>query len=184
MIIVQSSMFEGLGYLYSTNVKGVVRAYDIRTGKQLWRFDPMPGPGQKYHDTWENGSWSWTGNTGVWTHMTADTEAGLLYLPVETPTIDEYGGNRPRRQPVRREHRRRRSEDRRLQVALPVRASPAVGSRHVVARLLIDTDVEGKPRKLIAVPSKQGWLYMLRSHHRPADLADAEDAGSANRHAA
>ncbi len=74
------------------------RAFDIRTGKQLWRFDTMPGPGQPGHETWENGSWDWTGNTGVWTHITVDPEAGLVYLPVETPTIDEYGGNRPRRQ--------------------------------------------------------------------------------------
>src|SRR5580765_4081963 len=59
-IIVGSSMFEGLGYIYSTNVKGLVRAFDARTGKQIWRFDTMPGPGQPGHETWENGSWDWT----------------------------------------------------------------------------------------------------------------------------
>ena len=94
MAIVGSSMFEGLGYVYSTNVKGNVRAFDVRTGKKVWRFDTMPGPGQPGHETWENGSWEWTGNTGVWTQITADPEAGLVYLPVESPTIDEYGGNR------------------------------------------------------------------------------------------
>ena len=31
----------------------------------------------------------------MWTQITADPEAGIVYLPVETPTIDEYGGNRP-----------------------------------------------------------------------------------------
>src|SRR5512134_2292322 len=81
MVIVGSSMFEGLGYVYSTNVKGLVRAYDVRTGKQIWRFDTMPGPGQPGHETWENGSWEWTGNTGVWTEMAADPEANLVYLP-------------------------------------------------------------------------------------------------------
>jgi quinoprotein glucose dehydrogenase len=159
MIIVQSSMFEGLGYLYSTNVKGVVRAYDIRTGKQIWRFDPMPGPGQKYHDTWENGSWAWSGNTGVWTHMTADTEAGLLYLPVETPTIDEYGGNR---------HGDNLFAESIVAVDLKTGAykwhfqfvhHPLWDHDMSSPGLLIDTVVEGKPRKLIAVPSKQGWLY-------------------------
>src|SRR5688572_28309370 len=37
MVIVGSSMYEGLGYMYSTNVKGLVRAFDVRTGKQVWR---------------------------------------------------------------------------------------------------------------------------------------------------
>ena len=94
LAIVGSSMFEGLGYVYSTNVKGNVRAFDVRTGKKVWQFDTMPGPGQPGHETWEGGSWNWTGNTGVWTQITADPEAGLVYLPVESPTIDEYGGNR------------------------------------------------------------------------------------------
>ena len=94
-IIVGSSMFEGLGYRYSTNAKGLVRAFDVKTGKQLWRFNTIPGPGEFGNDTWENGSWEWTGNVGVWTQISVDPEAGLVYLPVETPTIDEYGGNRP-----------------------------------------------------------------------------------------
>ncbi|HYM34911.1 MAG TPA: PQQ-binding-like beta-propeller repeat protein, partial [Steroidobacteraceae bacterium] len=94
-VIVGSSMFEGLGYRYSTGAKGLVRAFNVRTGKQIWRFDTMPKPGEPGNETWENGSWEWTGNTGVWTQITADAELGLVYLPVETPTIDEYGGNRP-----------------------------------------------------------------------------------------
>src|SRR5262245_18371795 len=92
-VIVGSSMFEGLGYRYSTNSKGVVRAFDVRTGKQLWKFNTIPGPGEFGNDTWQKGSWEWSGNTGVWTQISVDPEAGLAYLPVETPTIDEYGGN-------------------------------------------------------------------------------------------
>ena len=95
MIIIGSSMFEGLGYRYSTNAKGLVRAFDVKTGKQIWRFNTIPSPGEFGNDTWENGSWEWTGNVGVWTQISVDPEAGLVYLPVETPTIDEYGGNRP-----------------------------------------------------------------------------------------
>src|SRR4029077_4695058 len=52
MVIVGSSMFEGLGYRYSTNSKGLVRAFDIKTGKQLWRFNTIPGPGEFGNDTW------------------------------------------------------------------------------------------------------------------------------------
>src|SRR4029077_8884500 len=56
-IIVGSSMAEGLGYRYSNNAKGLVRAYDAKSGKLLWRFDTIPAPGQFGNNTWENGSW-------------------------------------------------------------------------------------------------------------------------------
>jgi quinoprotein glucose dehydrogenase len=159
MIIVGSSMFEGLGYLYSTNVKGLVRAFDVRTGKQIWKFDTMPGPGQPGHETWENGSWAWTGNTGVWTAITVDPEAGLVYLPVESPTIDEYGGNRP-------------GDNLYAESLVAVDLKTGAKKWHFQfvhhpiwdhdmssPGLLMDVTIDGKPRKVIAVPSKQGWLY-------------------------
>src|SRR6185295_5256638 len=95
-VVVGSSFEEGLQFNYRTtkNSKGLVRAFDVRTGKQIWRFNTIPYPGEYGNETWEDGSWEWTGNAGVWTQITADPEAGLVYLPVETPTLDEYGGNR------------------------------------------------------------------------------------------
>ena len=93
-IFVGSSMFEGVGYAFSTNVKGLARAFDVRTGRKLWQFNTIPRPGEFGNDTWKDGSWEWTGNNGVWAPITVDTELGLAYLPVETPTMDEYGGNR------------------------------------------------------------------------------------------
>jgi glucose dehydrogenase len=66
----------------------------VRTGKPLWRFDTMPGPGQPGHETWENDSWKVTGNTNVWTLMSADEELGYVYLPFGTAANDFYGGHR------------------------------------------------------------------------------------------
>jgi quinoprotein glucose dehydrogenase len=159
MVIVGSSMFEGLGYRYSTGAKGLVRAFNVRTGQQMWRFNTMPGPGEPGNETWKNGSWEWTGNTGVWTQITADPELGLVYLPVETPTIDEYGGNRLGDN---------------LYAESLVAVDLATGQRkwhfqfvhHPLwdhdlssAPLLIDARIDGKDRKLVSVPTKQGWLY-------------------------
>jgi len=158
-IIVGSSMFEGLGYLYSSNAKGVIRAYDARTGKQIWRFNPIPGPGEFGHDTWKDGSWEWSGNNGVWTQITVDPDAGLVYLAVETPTIDEYGGNRP-------------GDNLFAESLVAVDLKTGIRKWHYqivhhplwdhdlpAAPLLIDTNVDGKPRKLVALPTKQGWLF-------------------------
>ena len=74
---------------------GFVRGFDARTGAQLWTFHTIPQAGELGNDTWENGSWRYSGNTGVWAPMSADIELGYVYLPVETPTNDLYGGHRP-----------------------------------------------------------------------------------------
>jgi glucose dehydrogenase len=78
-VIVGSSMEEGLSFNYHTsmNTKGLVRAFDVRTGKQIWRFNTIHYPGQAGNDTWENGH-GVTGNMGVWTQITVDPDAGLV----------------------------------------------------------------------------------------------------------
>jgi quinoprotein glucose dehydrogenase len=72
-----------------------VLAFDVRTGKKLWQFNTIPRPGEFGNDTWLRESWATNGNTGVWTQIAVDEQLGLVYLPVETPTSDYYGGQRP-----------------------------------------------------------------------------------------
>src|SRR6478735_6116300 len=94
-IIVGSSFREGATVNTHNNTKGLVRAFDARTGKLLWTFNTIPLPGEFGNDTWERDSWAVNGNTGVWTQITVDEDLGLVYLPVETPTSDYFGGHRP-----------------------------------------------------------------------------------------
>jgi quinoprotein glucose dehydrogenase len=75
-------------------VPGHIRGYDVRTGKRLWTFHTIPQAGEFGAETWENESWKINGNTGVWTIMSADLKLGYVYLPVETPSHDFYGGHR------------------------------------------------------------------------------------------
>jgi quinoprotein glucose dehydrogenase len=77
------------------NNKGYVRGFDARTGKRLWIFHTIPQRNEVGYDTWLNGSAEYTGNTGVWTQISVDEKRGLVYLPVESPTGDYYGGHRP-----------------------------------------------------------------------------------------
>ncbi|HVS23310.1 MAG TPA: pyrroloquinoline quinone-dependent dehydrogenase [Gammaproteobacteria bacterium] len=77
------------------NLKGDVRGYDVRTGKLLWTFHTIPAKGEKGYETWLDGSAEYTGNAGVWAPMSADPELGFVYLPVEAPLSDRYGGERP-----------------------------------------------------------------------------------------
>src|ERR1700733_16073070 len=78
-----------------TNVKGYVRGFDVKTGKRLWIFHTIPRQGEFGYNTWEKGSAEYTGNTGVWAQISVDEELGMAYLPVESPTQDSYGGDRP-----------------------------------------------------------------------------------------
>ncbi|MEM6705085.1 MAG: PQQ-binding-like beta-propeller repeat protein [Acidobacteriota bacterium] len=73
---------------------GDVRGFDAVTGEQLWSFQSVPQEGELGNETWLDGSWKMTGNTNVWTLMSADPELGLVYLPFGTPTNDWYGGHR------------------------------------------------------------------------------------------
>ena len=74
---------------------GHVRGYDAVTGELRWTFHTIPQPGEYGNDTWEDGSWEYTGNAAVWTAISADPELGYVYLPVELGTGDYYGGHRP-----------------------------------------------------------------------------------------
>jgi quinoprotein glucose dehydrogenase len=116
-------------------------------------------PGEFGNETWEDGSWEWSGNVGVWTEMSADPELGLVYLPIETPTIDVYGGNRPgdnlfSESVVAVDLKTGERKWHFQMVHHPLWDYDAVG-----APLLIDATIDGQARKLVCQPSKQGWLY-------------------------
>ncbi|MFN8061154.1 MAG: PQQ-binding-like beta-propeller repeat protein [Vicinamibacterales bacterium] len=161
VVIVGSSMKEGMTVTTSNNSKGLVRAFDVRTGKMIWRFNTIPRPGELGSDTWLNDSWKINGNTGVWTQITVDEENGLVYLPVESPTSDYYGGKRPGanlfgeslvcvdlKTGVRKWH-------------FQFVHHPIWDHDMSSAPLLMDINVEGKAIKAVAVPSKQTFLYVF-----------------------
>ncbi len=95
VVLIGSSFREGGTPKTHNNTKGLVQAFDVRTGKRLWNFNTIPRPGEFGNDTWLNDSWAVNGNVGVWNQISVDEDLGLAYLPVETPTSDFYGGHRP-----------------------------------------------------------------------------------------
>jgi alcohol dehydrogenase (cytochrome c) len=64
--------------------RGFIDAYDAATGKRLWRFDTIPGPGQFGHETWKGDSWK-TGGGATWLTGTYDPELDTVYWPVGNP---------------------------------------------------------------------------------------------------
>jgi len=160
-VIIGSSMKEGQTPVTHNNTKGLVRAFDVRTGKLLWTFNTIPRPGEFGNDTWENGSWAINGNTGVWTQITVDEDLGLVYLPVESPTSDWYGGHRPGNNLYGESL-----------VCVDLKTGQRKWYYQVVhhpiwnydlssAPILADINVGGKGIKAVALPGKQAFLYVF-----------------------
>ena len=140
---------------------GNVRGFDPRTGDILWMFETIPQAGAFGNETWENGSWEYTGNTNSWTIMSADDELGIVYLPIGTPTNDWYGGLR-------------HGDNLFAESLVAVEAKTGKRLWHFqmvhhgvwdydlpAAPTLVDLTVEGKKIKAVAQISKQGFTYVF-----------------------
>ena len=73
---------------------GDIRAWDVHTGKMVWRFHSVPRPGEVGHDTWAGDSWVGRSGTNVWGFSSLDVKRGLIFLPFGSPTSDFWGGDR------------------------------------------------------------------------------------------
>ena len=160
-VIVGAAFREGFTPSSKRNNKGYVRGFDVRTGKRLWIFHTIPKKGEFGNDTWLNGSAEYTGNTGVWTQITVDEQLGLVYLPVESPTGDFYGGHRPGNNLFGESL-----------VCVDLKTGERKWHFQLVhhplwdmdvssAPILADITVNGRAVKAVAQPSKQGFLYVF-----------------------
>ncbi len=73
---------------------GYVRAYNVVTGKLEWTFHTIPRPGEFGYDTWPKDAYKYVGGANVWSEMSVDTERGIVFLPLGSPTYDFYGADR------------------------------------------------------------------------------------------
>ncbi len=161
VVVIGAAFKEGSAPKSYRNNKGYVRGFDVKTGKRLWTFHTIPVKGEPGYDSWKNGSAEYTGNTGVWTQVTVDEELGLVYLPVESPTGDYYGGHRPGNNLYGESL-----------VCLDLRTGKKKWHYQIVhhpiwdfdlasAPILADIKVGGRAIKSVALPTKQGILYVF-----------------------
>ena len=168
VVIVGAAFMEGGTPNSKRNEKGYVRGFDVRTGKRLWIFHTVPRPGEYGIDTWQNDSWSYTGNAGVWGQISVDPDLGLVYLPVELPTGDYYGGHRPGAGlfgesivAVDLETGKRKWHYQLVHHGLWDMDIPC-------APILANINVDGHMVKALAQPTKQSFLYVLdRTNGKP-----------------
>ena len=164
VIVVGNSSIHGYYPIRLRNLPGFIRGFDVRTGKQLWKFNLVPQPGEFGADTWKSGSKIGTegvGKNDAWATYSADPELGLVYIPVGMPLMGEYGGHRP--------------GDNLFGTSL-VAIDAKTGQRRwhfqmvhhdiwdydtPMAPNLLDATIAGRPRRIIAQTTKQGWMYVF-----------------------
>jgi len=140
--------------------RGHISAYDARTGKQRWWFNVIPGPGEKGNDTWEGDSWMYGGGA-PWMTGSYDPELDLIYWGTSNASSDFYG-----------EHRKGDNLYTASIVALKASTGEIVWHFQpvphdvwdydaVYEQILVDLPVNGRPRKLLIHPSKNGFVYVL-----------------------
>jgi quinoprotein glucose dehydrogenase len=164
VIVVGNSSIHGYYPLRLHNIPGFIRGFDVHTGKQLWKFNLIPQPGEFGAETWKNGSKIGTDGVGkndAWAGYSADPDLGLVYIPVGMPLVDEYGGHRPGDNLFGTSL-----------VALDVKTGLRKWHFQFVHHdiwdydspmfpNLLDVTVNGARRKVVAQTTKQGWVYVL-----------------------
>ena len=141
-------------------IRGFLDAYDPNTGERLWRFWTIPGPGEPGNETWGGDMWI-TGAGATWLTGSYDPELNLLYWGIGNPGPDWNGDVRP--------------GDNLFTCSL-VALDPSNGkpkwyfqfTPHDVhdwdanqIPILVDGDVGGKPRKLVAMANRNAFYYLL-----------------------
>jgi alcohol dehydrogenase (cytochrome c) len=143
-----------------SGVRGFVAGYDAITGKQKWRFWTIPGPGEFGSSSWPGDSYLHGGAT-TWMPGTYDPELNTLYWTTSNAAPDFVGDGRP-------------GDD--LYASCVLALNPDNGELRwyfqftphdlydydgTETPVLIDTEENGTPRKLIAQADRNGYFYVL-----------------------
>lgn len=140
---------------------GHVRAFNPITGELEWMFKTIPQAGEFGNDTWEDGSWEYSGNTNSWTIMSSDDELGIVYIPIGTPTNDWYGGLRKGDNLFAESLVAVRAEDGELLWHFQMVHHGVWDYDLPAAPTLVDITVDGREIQAVAAISKQGFTYVF-----------------------
>ncbi|HEX5069741.1 MAG TPA: PQQ-binding-like beta-propeller repeat protein [Vicinamibacterales bacterium] len=160
-VVIGPALEVGLAPPSMKNVPGRILAIDARTGALKWRFNTIPVKGEPGYETWENGSAEYTGNAGAWAPLTLDERRGYLYLPIEAPTGDYFGG-----------HRLGNNLFSTTLACLDIRTGKMIWHYQIVhhdiwdrdnptAPILANVTIDGRPREIVVQLTKQAFAYVF-----------------------
>jgi alcohol dehydrogenase (cytochrome c) len=140
--------------------RGFIAAYDPNTGRQIWKFETIPGPGVPGHSTWESDAWK-TGGGSTWNTGVYDRELGLIYWGVGNPAPEFSGDPRP-------------GDNLYTNSVVALHATTGQLAWHfqftphdehdwdsTQTPVLADLPIGGKSRKVVCWPNRNGFYYVL-----------------------
>jgi alcohol dehydrogenase (cytochrome c) len=141
--------------------RGFVAAYDPRTGKQVWRFHTIPGPGEPGSETWPSAEWTERGGAPVWLTGSYDPTLNLTYWGTGNPGLDYNAKARPGDNLYSNSVVALDADTGKLRWHFQFTPNDAYDFDAVQIPVLVDMPWEGSPRKLMLWGNRNGFFYVL-----------------------
>jgi alcohol dehydrogenase (cytochrome c) len=141
-------------------IRGFLAAYDVSTGRQQWKFDTIPGPGEVGHETWENDAWR-TGGGATWITGSYDPSTDLLYWGVGNPSPAFAGDVRPGDNLFTASVIALDASTGKLAWYFQFTPHDEHDRDAAQTPVLADLAITGKVRKTICWPNRNGFYYVL-----------------------
>ncbi len=158
-LVVKDKVLVGVGG-GEFGIRGYVAAYDAETGDEAWRFYTIPGPGEPGHETWEGDDWQ-HGGAPVWITGSFDPELDLTYWGVGNPGPDWNAAQRPGDNLYSDAVVALDADTGELVWHFQFTPNDGYDYDAVQVPVLVDTDWDGAPRKLMLWANRNGYFYVL-----------------------
>jgi alcohol dehydrogenase (cytochrome c) len=141
-------------------IRGFIAAYDAHTGREVWRFNTIPGPGEPGHETWEGDSWQ-TGGGPVWMTGSYDPVLNLTYWGVGNPSPDWNSDVRPGDNLYSDSVVALDADTGKLKWYYQFTPHDDLDFDAVQVPVLADIEWQGQKRKVILWANRNGFFYVL-----------------------
>lgn len=141
-------------------IRGLLDAYDAKTGRRVWRFWTVPGPGEPGHDTWEGESWK-TGGVPTWITGSYDPELNLVYWGTGNPGPDYDGDEREGDNLYANSLVALNADTGQLKWYFQFTPHDVHDWDANQVPVLIDSEVKGRKRKLVVQANRNAFYYAL-----------------------
>lgn len=141
-------------------VRGHIDAFDAITGKLVWRFWTIPGPGEPGYSSWPKGSYKHGGGT-AWMPGTYDPETNTLYWVTGNPGPDFEGVARPGDDLYTDSVLALDPDTGKLKWYFQFTPHDLFDYDAVETPAIVDGTFHGEPRKLLVQADRNGFFYIL-----------------------
>jgi len=142
-------------------VRGFVAAFDVQTGKEVWRFWTIPAPGEKGSETWPVSEDYLLGGGTAWMPGTYDPELNTIYWGTGNAAPDYDGSVRPGDNLYTSSLVALDPDTGKLKWYFQFNPHDLYDYDSVQTPVLVDAMFRNKPRKLIVTANRNGFLYIL-----------------------